>query len=377
MKNKLNIIAALDSFKGSLSSADAGEAVRRGILARYPDAQVTVFPVGDGGEGTAEALCLCHHAERHRITVTDTHGSPVTAEYGTAVVNGVRTAFLDMAAAAGIRYAEAHGLDLLRSSTFGVGECIRAILSDGGCGEIVMGLGGSGTNDGGIGALSALGGRFFRRDGSKIEMPVTASLFELASCDLSVAKALLQETKLTLLYDSGVPLIGPTGATELYSRQKGASEELIPKLETAMIRYAGVCNSEAARMPGAGAAGGLGYGLSLIGGKLTPGADAVLSSIGFREAASQADAIFTGEGKTDRQTATGKLPLIVARHALGKPVICLCGMAQPVAELYEAGIDAVFAIADGPMTFEESMAHTAQLLEKAAFQFAGLLAKTL
>jgi len=151
MKKTLNIVAALDSFKGSLTSLEAGNAVKEGLLRRIPDAEVTVFAVGDGGEGTADALCQSLHAEITTLTVSDTHKSPITASMGLITRNGVKTAIFDMASAAGIRYAKAHGMDIMNSTTYGVGEMIRHAVHLG-CAEIIIGLGGSGTSDGGMGA---------------------------------------------------------------------------------------------------------------------------------------------------------------------------------------------------------------------------------
>lgn len=375
MKKMLKIVAALDSFKGSLSSQEAGDAVKTGLLRRIPDAEVTVFAVGDGGEGTADALCRSLHAEMISLTVSDTHRTPISAGMGIVMLNGVKTAILDMASAAGIRFARAHGLDILASTTYGVGEMIRHAVSIG-CGEIIVGLGGSGTSDGGMGALTALGAEFRDPNGTLLS-GCTADLSETASCDLTPAAALLKNTKLTLLYDAGVALTGEKGAVRMFSRQKGADDTMIPLLEDAMIRYAALCDraagAEVSSLPGAGAAGGLGYGLSLIGGRLTPGADYVLSLIGFDRAAAGADLIITGEGKTDRQTETGKLPMIAAKHAAGKPVVCLCGKNEAQAALYDSGIDCVLAIADGPLSLHESVERTAELLDRTAFNLAGLL----
>lgn len=373
----LNVVAALDSFKGALSSEEAGEAVRCGILKRYPDADVTVFAVGDGGEGTADALMRSLHAHTGTLTVSDTHGAPVPAVYGLyrPAIESRSTAILDMASAAGIRYAAAHDFDILRSTTYGVGEMIAA-LADMGADEIVVGLGGSGTSDGGIGALSALGAKFYEADGTLIDRCDTSALARVHACDLSPALERIKNIKLTLLSDTSVALTGTSGAVMMYSRQKGASEDMLPTLDAAMQNYAAVCDAAVGAAvsdyPGAGAAGGLGYGLSLIGGKLTPGAAYVLDTVGFTKAAQNADLIITGEGRTDRQTATGKLPMIVAQKSCGRPVICLCGVNDAVPALYDSGISAVFALADRPMTAEDSIAHTAELLEKAAYNIAGL-----
>jgi len=226
--------------------------------------------------------------------------------------------------------------------------------------------------------LTALGVQFWDQNHVLLS-GCTSDLEKTAACNLSPALELLEHVKLTLLYDAGVELTGEKGAVQMFSRQKGASDAMIPLLENAMCHYAALCDhaagSAVSHLPGAGAAGGLGYGLSLIGGTLTPGADFVLESIGFDSAASSADLVITGEGKTDRQTETGKLPLIAAKHAGGKPVVCLCGKNEAGFPLYEAGIDCVLAIADGPLSLEESVTQTGELLEKTAFNLAGLFLK--
>ncbi len=373
----LQVIAALDSFKGALSSLEAGEAVKKGILRRLPDAEVTVFSVGDGGEGTADALMHALSANVRTVAVQDTHGSLVEATYGLYPASDGTSlcAVFDMSSAASLRYASQHGLDILHSSTYGVGRMVLRALEDG-ASEIVIGLGGSGTCDGGIGALCAMGARFYNAEGEILSLCTTETLGKVARCDLTPAIRRLGNAKLILLSDTAVPLLGESGAVMLYAKQKGATDEMLPHLDAAMASYASVCDKAAgsalSELPGAGAAGGLGYGLSLIGGKLLPGADYVLDAIGFTKAAEQADRIITGEGKTDRQTATGKLPVIVAEKAAGKPVICLCGMNEAPDALYEKGISAVFALADRPMTMEQSVRDTARLLEKAAFNLAGL-----
>ena len=377
----LKIAAALDSFKGSLSSREAGEAVRRGVLSRFPDAEVTVCPVGDGGEGTADALLSALNAERRTVTVSDTHGDPVEAEFGLYRRDGVLTAVFDMASCCGLRFAKAHGLDYLHSTTRGVGEMIRHAVRLG-CGEIVVGLGGSGTGDGGIGALSSLGVRFADASGRPIVDPRTVDLGTVGAADFS-GLILPESVKLTLLCDTGIGLTGPGGAVRMYGRQKGAREEDLPSLDAAMERYADVCDRTVrmrySRISGTGAAGGLGYGLTLAGGKIVQGAPYVLRAVGFEDAAASFDLVVTGEGRTDGQTATGKLPMAVARavrQACGAcPVVCLCGIDDSVPALYEAGLDAVFALADRPMEMEESIARTEELLEKAAFNLAGIVCR--
>jgi len=378
MKKNLNIIAALDSFKGAASSYDAGCAVRRGIQKRLPDAEVTVFSLGDGGEGTSAAFFRTGTVCTHRVS--DTHRNPVDADYVLLDRNGVKTAMFDMAAAAGLHHSRAHGLDIRTATTAGVGELIVHLVQSG-CGEIIVGLGGSGTNDGGIGALAQMGAKFYDSNDTELDGTVGAVvLSDVAVCDLSAVHALLDGVKLTLLYDVAVPLTGEVGASRMFSRQKGADEQTVEELESAMIHFAEIGDrhsGEAVSMRnGAGAAGGLGYGLSLAGGILHPGAEYVLDFVGFREALAHADLVITGEGKTDRQTAQGKLPFTVAKYARDAqvPVIGLCGTFAPDEALYEDGFDAVFSIINAPSALEDCMAQTEALLENAAYNAAGFLA---
>ena len=378
MKKNLNLIAALDSFKGAASSYDAGCAVRRGLQKRFPDAEITIFSLGDGGEGTCAAFARA--GTPHTFPVSDTHRSPTDAQYILLDNHGIKTAVFDMAAAAGLHHSRTHGLDIRSATTLGVGEMIAHLVSIG-CGEILVGLGGSGTNDGGIGALTAMGARFFTADDTEINgADGAAVLQDIASCDLSAVHRLLDGVKLTLLYDVAVPLTGESGASRMFSRQKGADEATVEELECAMTQFAEVCDhivgEAVSARSGAGAAGGLGYGLSLAGGELHPGAEYVLDFVGFREALASADLVITGEGKTDRQTAQGKLPFTVAKYARDAqvPVVCLCGTFAPDESLYHNGFDAVFSIINAPSTLEKCMANTESLLETAAYNAAGLFA---
>lgn len=379
MKQKTKIIAALDSFKGAVSSYEAGCAVRRGIQRRLPDCDVTVFSLGDGGEGTSAAFFEA--GEVHSIRVSDTHRAETDAIYVLLEKNGVKTAMFDMAAAAGLHHSRNHGLDIRSATTAGVGELIVHLVNEG-CGEIIVGLGGSGTNDGGTGALFRMGAKFFDKNGKELDGTSGAAvLADVVSCDFTGVHKLLTGIKLTLLYDVAVPLTGEFGASRMFSRQKGADESTIDELERAMTSFAAVGDhaygDAVSERQGAGAAGGLGYGLSLAGGELHPGAEYVLDFVGFREAAANAALVITGEGKTDRQTARGKLPFTVANYAGEVPTVCLCGTFVPDPDLYSGGFDAVFSIINAPSSLEESMANTEPLLENAAYNVTGMLAALL
>lgn len=376
---KRKILIASDSFKDACTSLEAGEAIKKGLLRRKVPADIEVFSVGDGGEGTADALITALGYKRMTAAVHDTHGDAVEAEFGLSG-DGISAVF-DMASCSGIKFARSHGLDICNSSTEGVGELLRYLVGIG-VRDVTVGLGGSGTSDGGIGALGALGARFFRENGEEITSRLcVSSLGEVKSCSLEPAKALLDKVKLTLLCDSAVPLLGPRGAVMLYSRQKGAGESILPQLEANMENFAVSCGYGSVMLDGAGAAGGLGFGLSLVGGELKKGAEYVLARVGFIDALvkspDEISAIITGEGKTDAQTATGKLPLAIANAAKNAQsraaVVCLCGVNEAVGELYDGGITAVFQISDRPMSAEASISQTLPLLEKTAFNLGGLM----
>lgn len=252
-------------------------------------------------------------------------------------------------------------------------------LAELGAREVIVCLGGSGTSDGGVGALSELGVRFFDCRGELItDQLCPKNLRLIHSAALAPAMKLLDGIKLTLLYDSSVKLLGKCGAVMMYSRQKGASEDMLPSLEADMAHFSRVFTTPTAdfsEVSGSGAAGGLGFGLSVAGGKLTPGADFVLDRLGFNDLLPTSTLVITGEGKTDRQSSTGKLPSAVAKRAakFGVPVICLCGMNEAGEDVYDCGITSVIQIGDGPMSLEESMERTLTLLEKCAYDIAGLI----
>ena len=373
---KSKIVVACDSFKGACTSLEAGNAVLRGILKRLPDADVTVLLVGDGGEGTAFALGSALGFKKQHFFVSDTHGDPVSAEFYSSSDN--TTAIFDMASCSGISLAKAHRLDILHASTAGVGQMIRHLVGLG-MREIIVCLGGSGTSDGGVGAISELGVRFFDCHGELItDRLCPKNLRLIHSAALAPAMKLLDGIKLTLLYDSSVKLLGECGAVMMYSRQKGAREDMLPSLEADMAHFSRVFitpTADFSEVSGSGAAGGLGFGLSVVGGKLTPGADFVLDRLGFSDLLPTSTLVITGEGKTDRQSSTGKLPSAVAKRAaeFGVPVICLCGMNEAGEDVYDCGITSVIQIGDGPMSLEESMERTLPLLEKCAYDIAGLI----
>ncbi|MBR4960686.1 MAG: glycerate kinase [Clostridia bacterium] len=379
MKNK-KILVIPDSFKGALSAAEVGEAMAKGIRCSLAERgmtnEVLVFPAADGGEGTAEALTAAFHGTFRTLPTVDLFGHPMDAIYAD-LPGEIPTAVLDMAACCGIGFAKKYGPDPMTASTYGVGNMI-ALLADLGYRRILVGLGGSGTNDGGIGALAGLGTLFRDENGEVLTGTAGGRILErIASVDISRVQKRLSGVDLVLLYDVAVPLTGDSGATRMFGRQKGATPEQLDRLEAGMCRYADVLRKDYGNIPdadGAGAAGGLGCGLHLVGGRLCHGASYVLYSFGIPAMLKDTAIVFTGEGKTDIQTARGKLPHTAARYAkaAGVPCVDICGQAEPVDVLYEDGMTSVVSLVNGCMTVDESMARTAELAEKAAYNLTRL-----
>jgi len=375
---KDTILIIADSFKGALSSLDTGNAIAKGVSRALRETQfsynVQVFPAADGGEGTAEALCAAFHASWKQMDTKDLFGHPMKADYASFTdTDGCQTAILDMACCCSLGIAKQYGPNPLLASTYGVGYMLSSLASQG-YRRVYVGLGGSGTNDGGMGALHALGARFYDKNGVPVDGGSGGQALELVhSMQLEPVWETLQNMELILLYDVAVPLLGEKGATQMFSRQKGADDAMVWRLESGMQQYATAANNAMHKtvtdIDGTGAAGGLGFGLMLAGGKLCHGASTILDALGIPALLPRTTLVFTGEGKTDLQTAQGKLPHTVARYAkeAGIPCVDLCGMAEPVPTLYEDGFTAVFALADRPLSLEDSMKHTAALAEKTAY----------
>lgn len=366
----------MDSFKGCLDADAVCAAVKKGITEICGNEAVSL-PLADGGEGTAAAICHALGGELISCNVIDPFGDIAEGYFGEIKSSGL--AVLDTAAASGIELAKIGRGGILDASTLGTGRQILDML-DAGFRRITVGLGGSGTNDGGIGALSALGAVFYDKNGRKISRPCAAVLGDIRSVDISELDSRLNDTELSLMYDVDIPLTGERGSTRNYSPQKGANPETVELLEEGMCSYAYAMHTslgiDASGISGAGAAGGLGFGLHVAGGKLVNGAEHMLKLCDFDRLADECDIVITGEGRTDFQTAHGKLPAAVAvaakRHSV--PVICICGAASPVPELYELGIDGIFAIPNAPITLDESLAKAPELISMLSRNIAGIIA---
>lgn len=354
----MKIVIAIDSLKGSLSSMEAGHAIEQGIRNVLPETKVLVKPLADGGEGTTEALVEGLGGDMVQVQVHGPLETPVTAAYG--VIKESNTAIMEMAAAAGIILV---GKDKrpLDATTYGVGEMIRDAIAKG-CREFIIGIGGSATNDGGIGMLTALGYEFLDADGKPAGIGAEA-LYKVAKiCDDKVMPE-LKDCHFRIACDVTNPLCGENGSTYIYGPQKGVTVELRDELDHAMGAYAQVVKAyngtDYAKTPGAGAAGGLGFAfLSFLSGELLPGIELVLNAVEMDKAMEGADLVFTGEGRLDYQTAMGKAPVGIAKMAKkhGAKVIALAGaVIEGAQECNEQGIDAYFPILRQVVTLDEAM----------------------
>lgn len=356
-KIAVKVVVAIDSFKGSMTSMQAGDAAREGVLRVFPEAEVVVRPMADGGEGTTAALVEGRHGRLRSLPVTGPLGRPVMAQYGILPEGG--TAVLEMAAAAGITLERE--LRPLQATTYGVGEMIADAIAQG-CRDFLIGIGGSATNDGGVGMLQALGFVFRDRNGKAVGRGAGA-LSEIASVDASGARAELKDCRFRIACDVTNPLCGANGATFVFGPQKGVTPALRDVIEAGMQNYAavtaGYLGRELSAVPGTGAAGGLGFALlAYLRAQLVPGIELIAQAVELEREICTADVVLTGEGRLDGQTAMGKVPAGVAGLAkrYGVPVLAFAGSVEPGAQLdVRSGIDAFFPILRRVVTLEQAM----------------------
>ena len=372
----MKAVIAIDSFKGSMDSIEAGEAAEKGIRRVFTDAETIVYPLADGGEGTVQALAKGLGGRLEKVKVTGPLGEPVICEYG--IVEG-KTAIIEMAGAAGITLVQPELRNPLNTTTYGVGEVIKDAIGKG-CRHFIIGIGGSATNDGGIGMLQALGAEFLDEGGKQVPFGAKGVeklaaincehiLFELKDCDFRIA------------CDVDNPLCGENGCSHIFGPQKGATPKMAEQMDQWMEKYAQLTAKyfqEVKKLsadvawnpvdsgenydsdyPGCGAAGGLGFAFrAFLHGKLEPGINIVLEEIGIESAIKDADIVITGEGCLDGQTVMGKAPIGIARLAkkYGKPVIAFSGaVTEDAAACNQAGIDAFFPILRQVTTLEAAM----------------------
>ena len=320
----MKAIVIPDKFKGTMDACTAGEAIRKGIISVMPFCAVMRLTAADGGDGTADAYLDNVGGEKRFVTVTGPNGKPVSAYYA-KLDDG--SAVIEMAKASGLSIAD-EGSTPLHTTTYGTGELIRAALDDG-CRKLIIGIGGSATNDGGVGMAAALGGAFLDENGKEIELS-GGGLASLCTVDLSRLDSRIKETEILVACDVDNPLCGEEGAAEVFSRQKGADEEAVRILDRNLMhlaeKVADAGIGDMLSLKGGGAAGGLGAGLAVfLGGVLADGAGLLLEACRFEEHARDADFIITGEGSLDSQSLRGKLPAAVCARAGGKPVAAIGG----------------------------------------------------
>lgn len=371
------ILLVPDSFKGTLSSRQVCQVMAGQLRRFFPQAQVKSIPVADGGEGSVEAFLAAAGGERRTRTVTGPFGEPVEAFYG--ILGDGHTAVIEMAACAGLPLAEGR-LNPERATTYGVGELLLA-AKEAGCTKAILGLGGSCTNDGGVGAAAALGAKFTRADGAAF-IPSGGTLGEIAALDVSPVAQALQGMELTAMCDIDNPLYGEAGAAAVFAPQKGADAAMVARLD-AGLRHLGQVSARClgrdfSHLPGAGAAGGLGFGMAAFcGAQLRMGIDAVLDAVGFDSLLPGRDVVFTGEGKIDSQSARGKVVSGVAVRCrkAGVPVVAVVGqIGQGFEEMYQQGLTAVFSINRAAQPFAESRFHAGENLALTMENIARLLA---
>ncbi|WP_223569961.1 glycerate kinase [Pseudomonas sp. BF-R-26] len=366
----MKIVIAPDSFKDSLSAQGVAEAIALGLAEVWPDAHLLKCPMADGGEGTVESILAACDGELRRTHVRGPLGTTVDAAWGWLPHS--HTAIIEMAEASGLQLVAPNLRDACTSSTYGTGELIRAAL-DAGAQRVILAIGGSATNDGGAGAMQALGVKLLDAQGQTL-MQGGLALAQLARLDLSDIDPRLAKVRFDIAADVNNPLCGPHGASAIFGPQKGASPEQVEQLDHALGHFAELCaqalDKDVRDEPGSGAAGGLGFAAkAFLGAQFQAGVEVVAELVGLAEAVKGADLVITGEGRFDAQTLRGKTPFGVARIARqhGVPVIVIAGtLGEGYQALYEHGIDAAFALASGPMTLEQACAEAPRLLRERA-----------
>ncbi|MFZ1873784.1 MAG: glycerate kinase [Chania sp.] len=364
------VVIAPDSFKESLSALEVAHAIERGFRQIFPDVQYVLLPMADGGEGTVDSMVAATGGEIVTVSATGPLGKPVAAFYG--LLGDGETAVIEMAAASGLHLAASNERDPRITTSYGTGELILAALERG-VKSIILGIGGSATNDGGAGMMQALGAKLLDKNHQPLQ-PGGAALAQLAHLDLSQLDPRLQQVKITVACDVDNPLCGEKGASAVFGPQKGATPAMVQELDNALHHYGTLLEQVTGRavlnVAGAGAAGGMGAALiGFLAAQLRPGIEIVIETLQLEEALRDADLVITGEGRLDSQSIHGKTPIGVARvakrHQL--PVIGIAGsLAADYQVVHQHGIDAAFSVLDRIVTLEEALAGAARNLEVTA-----------
>ncbi|MGF2385118.1 glycerate kinase family protein [Lentilactobacillus otakiensis] len=368
------IVIAVDSFKGSASSSEAAEYLSRGLIQANQSVEVTKVPLADGGEGTVTAILSATDGKSMTTKVSGPVGGQMDAKWG---LIDDQTAVIEMAAAAG--FTQDKNRDVALKSTYGVGELIQTAI-DHGVTKIYLGLGGSSTNDGGVGMAQALGGHFLDQNGAEIPQGIDG-LGHLAKIDLTGLQERLRQVQVIGLSDVDNPLTGETGATQVFGPQKGVGPDQIGLFDHRLHRLADLTASslgdDFSNVPGAGAAGGLGFGvLAFLGGRLTSGINAIIHIVGLQTIIQDADLVITGEGQIDRQTLNGKLPMGVLKVAQQAkvPIIAVAGsVSDHVQPLYEQGFDLIVSTTTRPMSVSDAISAAPELITQTGYRLGKML----
>lgn len=368
----MKIVIAPQEFKESLSGIEIAQAMQQGILRVWPDADTHLVPVADGGDGTLQSLVDASGGKIMTATVDDPLGRPIEAVWG-ALGDG-QTAVIEMARSSGLALLAPEERNPLITTTYGVGQLMSLAL-DAGYRHLIIGIGGSATNDGGAGMAQALGAKLLDAQGQELARG-GGSLAELSSIDTSALDPRLANTSIDVACDVNNPLCGETGASAIFGPQKGADAETVSFLDNALHRFGTLLRRDLGRgvmnTPGAGAAGGLGAGLmGFTNAQLRPGADIVIEALDFESRLEEACLVIVGEGQTDRSTIFNKAPVAVAQRARarGIPTVAISGsLGEGFEQVQDHGIDAAFSILDHCMTLEDAMSDTAQLVSNATEQ---------
>jgi glycerate kinase len=368
----LRVVVAPDSFKGSLSATQVAQAIGAGVLRAVPDAELVLVPLADGGEGTVDAFVTAVGGQIVAVSATDPLGERVESFVG--LLDDGETAIVEMAAASGLPLVPDDKRNPMLTTSYGTGELIKAAL-DLGCRKLILGIGGSATNDGGVGMVQSLGGSFRDEAGAEVGFG-GKELARVRSIDASNLDPRLHTTSITVACDVENPLTGPNGASAIFGPQKGATPEMVETLDAGLRNLAEVIRrgvgTDIETTPGSGAAGGMGgAALAFLGAKLKPGIEIILAAARFDEKLNGASLVITGEGRVDAQTLQGKVVNGVLRDARahGVPVVVLAGGIEPEGyALLDHGATALLSIADRPMPLAEAQERAAELLEHAAEQ---------
>ncbi|WP_461205146.1 glycerate kinase [Clostridium sp. DL1XJH146] len=362
----MKIVIAPDSFKGSLTAKEVADCIEFGIKKIKPDSEIIKIPMADGGEGTVQSLVDCTKGKLIKLKVNNPLFEKIEATYG--ILGDSKTAVIEMAEASGLPLLKREQKNPLITSTYGTGELIKHAL-DSGCRNFIIGLGGSATNDGGAGIVQCLGGKLLDENGDDVK-PGGGSLSKIKTIDLSNFDNRIAECNITVACDVDNPLIGPNGASHVFGPQKGANKEMVKQLDKNLEHYANVINNtlniDIKNIPGAGAAGGLGGGLlAFFGAELKRGIDIVINTVELESYIKDADLVFTGEGMMDFQTQFGKTPFGVAKVAskYNVPVIGIAGtLGKDIDILYQKGFTSLFSITDKPMSLDDAIKNSRELV---------------